>query len=250
MANTNHIRYSRTRNDLTGQKFGRLTVLAWEGKTARRMPMWKCLCECGVIAVVNGYGLLRGTTRSCGCLVCDATRKRSTIHGCRLTSEYDSWSHIVDRCENPTNPRYDDYGGRGITICNRWRSSAAAFIADMGNRKDDRATIDRIDNNGGYWCGHCEECVRLGHPANCRWATRTQQVRNRRKTIMVNYKGRTIALAEACELSGISYSKAKQRIRKCGWTDEEALTLLSIPYSIKQYRKANENATRAAGFGL
>jgi hypothetical protein len=95
------------------------------------------------------------------------------------TREYQTWLDMRQRCSNPKRSNYADYGGRGIVVCLRWDITFESFLADMGPKPRGRS-IDRIDNDGGYWCGHCPECVRMGWPSNCRWATASEQRRNRR----------------------------------------------------------------------
>lgn len=166
--------------DLTGCRFGRLEVLeraAAEGRPTR----WLCRCACGTTKVIRGGDLRSGATRSCGCALSDAAKARVAVHGVpdntrhghgahragRRTPTYVVWSNLIQRTTNPRHPYWDSYGGRGITVCDRWRDFSN-FLADMGE-KPDGLTIDRIDNDGGY------------EPGNCRWATWSQQRRNQRR---------------------------------------------------------------------
>jgi hypothetical protein len=150
-------------NDLTGQKFNRLKVISrannLSGKTA-----WNCVCDCGNESIVNGRDLKNGHTKSCGCLAIE-TR---TTHGLSKSPEYQVWRAMRSRCLSDNDPRYHDYGGRGITVCDRWNNSFEAFIEDMGMRPSNDLTLERIDNEKGYF------------PANCRWATWSDQIRNQR----------------------------------------------------------------------
>lgn len=115
--------------------------------------------------------------------------------------EYAAWCAMKNRCDNPQNKRFEYYGGRGITVCERWRESFKNFFEDMGERPSKKHSIERDDNDGPY------------SPNNCSWATKKQQARNRRTSHLVEYDGRRMSLAEACELSGVNYYSAKSRVR-------------------------------------
>jgi hypothetical protein len=153
--------------DITGRTFGRLTVLR-RGENIGDQSGWVCLCTCGKTCHVWRSALVVGRTRSCGCLNAELASARRKTHGqSKGVREYRIWSGMKARCKNPSAARWKRYGGRGITVCERWQNSFEAFLADMGPCPSPKHSIDRINNDGNYEVG------------NVRWATPSEQMKNR-----------------------------------------------------------------------
>lgn len=196
--------------DLTNQTFGYWTVIQCAGprkfgpKQHERI-MWECQCVCGQIRTVSSNDLRRGKSISCGC--------SSYRLGPFLSElpEYDIWGGIKSRCLNPRYHAYPYYGGRGITLCDRWRDSFTNFYADMGPRPSPQHSIDRTDNEKGYF------------PENCRWSTSKEQARNTRRTRLVTFQGLTLCVSEMAKHHGFTPQQIINRLHK-GWTIERALT--------------------------
>lgn len=202
--------------DITGLQFGRLTVMARAPRTGSA-ARWVCRCECGNETIAWGQNLRNGRSQSCGCRQKEAAAKiaplahaANTTHGKTNTPEFKAWRSIIDRCTNPNIEHFHNYGGRGITICERWMTFEN-FYSDVGNRPSPDHSIERINNNGNY------------EPSNCKWATRTEQANNRRTNRLIEYKGQTLTAAEAARLTGIPVRTIRQRLRR-GWTDAASLS--------------------------
>lgn len=144
----------------------RLTVIGEDTPGNRGNRRLVCRCECGTIKTFYRYNLRNGMTRSCGCLRSETMRHRETVHGMTYTRVHVIWRGLLARCKNPNNPKYKHYGGRGISVCERW-NTFENFYEDMGDPSPE-LSIDRINNDGNY------------EPGNCRWATRSEQRRNQR----------------------------------------------------------------------
>lgn len=199
--------------DLTGQRFGRLTVI--ERAENRVQPnghcctQWLCKCDCGKEVVVSALNLKRGHTRSCGCLV--------KSHGVRYTRIYNVWCKIKSRCYNPKDIVFKHYGGRGIVMCEEWKNNPKAFfewaIANGydKNAKRGECTIDRIDVNGNY------------EPNNCRWATQKEQCNNKRNNYLITYNNETHTVAEWSRKINMHLNTLYARLYK-GWSVEKTLT--------------------------
>lgn len=172
---------------------------------------WRCRCDCGNEVDVISSCLKSGRTLSCGCLQKEAAKATLYIHGETGTRLHNIWKDMIRRCEQTDRKQYRNYGGRGITVCSSWRDDFVSFRNwAVSNGYSDDLSIDRIDNDKGY------------SPENCRWATATEQSRNRRGRVMVTYQGRTMCLSAWTEELGLNYSVMRDRIVERGWSPEVA----------------------------
>lgn len=202
--------------DLTGQTFGRLTVLRREGSDHRNEALWLCECSCDSHnrIIATGHNLRSGHTQSCGCYWREQTRKANTTHGDTGTRLHGIWKQMRDRCYRQTNKAYPQYGGRGIVMYPEWQNDFATFREwAYANGYNDTLSIDRIDVDGIY------------EPSNCRWATRVTQNRNKRSNRVITINGVSKTMADWCDELGVTYATVCARINKLGWTPEEALGL-------------------------
>lgn len=211
--------------DRTGLRFGRLVVLRKDAAPR----MWACRCDCGKEVLVNGSNLTKGATKSCGCLLLEwssqlgsnpefvKTRSEKLVrHGHKRRSgmsvEYGTWLAIKRRCQDPKCKDYPSWGGRGITVCQRWSDSFEVFLEDMGERPADKTSIDRINGSKGY------------EPGNCRWADAMEQGENKATNLPVSFGGVEYpSLREACRTLGLRYTTVFARTRS-GYTIEQALS--------------------------
>ncbi len=210
--------------DISGQRFGRLLALSSAESTPKGV-MWNCKCDCGSACTVLGSHLRSGNTNSCGCLHRERILLVATTHGYTHTSTYKTWGSMKQRCLNPKNPSYKNYGGRGIKLCERWMSFGA-FLSDMGPRPKGKS-IERLDNDGNY------------EPSNCAWATIREQANNCRKNRFVEFRGNTVSISEAHRISQskIRLALVYDRIQR-GWTIDEALTSPLLSQADREIRKA------------
>jgi hypothetical protein len=193
------------RLELTGRDFGRWSVLSFHGKNAIGELLWNCRCECGTERVVKAGSLMNGRSRSCGCF----HKSRVSTHGMTGTPTFKSWDSMKQRCTNPKAPDFARYGGRGVRVCGRWLESFENFLHDMGARPTGQ-TLDRVDVNGDYT------------PENCRWATMSQQQRNKRTSSVAEFGGVTRTYAEWAEITGVNSKAIGERLRR-GWAVKDAL---------------------------
>jgi len=191
--------------NLVAKRFGKLTVIRRGPNTSYGRTAWVCLCDCGTENMIVSASLVSGHSTSCGCVYARAIGERSKTHGDSVnrkqSAEYRVWAAMLQRCNNPANKDYPDYGGRGITVCERW-AKFENFLSDMGRRPSRRYSIDRQKNDLGYF------------KENCEWVIHTRQTRNARSNIIVSVNGKYICLSEAAEILGIRYSRLWWCIRK------------------------------------
>ena len=193
--------------DISGNRYGRLTITDFAGRCSSGRLYWNCRCDCGNETVVRSTHLVAGLIQSCGCIRIQAITK----HGYSSAPEYGIWKHMIYRCTLSHTRDFANYGRRGVTVCERWLAYEN-FIADMGVRPSPNHTLERIDNDGPY------------SPGNCRWATTKEQNRNRRNSVFIAFQGEELCLAEWAERVGISPQALRARIFKYNWSIERALT--------------------------
>ena len=188
--------------DLTGMKFGRLYVIEFLFKRNSK-PVWKCKCDCGNFVNAVSQELISGKTKSCGCYRKDYLHYAKTTNGLSKTRVRSKWKNMMERCYNPSNASYKNYGGRGITVCEEWHilENFAKWAYESGFSESCGLTIDRIDVNGNY------------EPSNCRWADMKMQSRNRRNNRFVSYMGESKTVAEWAELSGVNRATISYRAK-------------------------------------
>ena len=202
--------------DITGMKFNRLTVIRMAGSGHHGEKVWECICDCGNTTYATGSQLRGGRVKSCGCLQLEQSKAQMKMlkrfypapcktHGDSRTRMYGIWAGMLQRCTNPKRESYPLYGGRGISVCERWKNYEN-FKSDMGASYFDGASIDRIDNEKGY------------SPENCRWVELRAQASNRRKKIRVHINGKEITVKEAASILHVN----KRTLYK--WVEKGAIT--------------------------
>lgn len=227
--------------DISGKRFGRLVAIEYAGrvvnKSGNRTTLWRCKCDCGNETVVRYPLLISGTTCSCGCKKIESDRlnnikkRKSVSRGFCFEGNLDNhplrliWKSMLMRCNNPNVKNYNNYGGRGIKVCDRWSGDLGFenFVNDMGDRPDG-TTLDRIDVNGNY------------EPSNCRWATTEQQMNNRTDNSRITLSGESITCAQLCKKYGFYYT----------WVAHQLRAGIDINFIIKmQMRPKNEKIGRS-----
>jgi hypothetical protein len=205
--------------------YGKLTAIGpafMLPKAGEHRSYQVCQCECGSFTIIRLEGLRNGAIKSCGCGQREGVAAANTLHGCSnrkarlLAAEYNTWANMKARCLRSTHPQYDKYGGRGIKVCDRWLEPDGRgfmnFLEDMGPKPSTKHSIDRIDVNGHY------------EPSNCRWATDKEQANNKTKSQLFYVNGYWKTLSEWCTYLNLPYNTVRSRVKKLGWTVEDALT--------------------------
>lgn len=212
----------RKPKNLRGHVSGRLVATYLVGKRNGSYE-WRCVCRCGKIVNVRSSILARLLQKSCGCLVVEKGRQRFLKHGFGRTPLAAVWRSMIARCHNPKSTAYWYYGKRGITVCKRWRNSFTDFMSDMQGYSVG-LQIDRLDNEGGYWCGGCEDCQSRGViKSNCAWRTAKENARNTRRNVFLTHDGKKATIGEWAETTGIDYGTLWKR-HEDGWDDSRVVT--------------------------
>lgn len=183
--------------DMAGQRFGRLTVVSRAENSKSNKVRWLCVCDCGGNTITSRKHLISGASKSCGCYRRELGKKKVT-HGMKNTRLYRIWSGMKDRTTNPNSKYWNDYGGRGILICDKWLAFENFMDWAINSGYSEELTIDRVDVNGNY------------EPSNCRWSTYLEQENNRRNTFYCNYQGEVIPIMELSRKLNISRYMCKK----------------------------------------
>lgn len=208
---------------MDGRVFGKLTVMYRKG-TIKKYAAWMCQCTCGEYVTVSGYNLRAGLRKCCARNGHFWAGSQPPSLIAQHPSEHQSWRSMCERCFRKENKKHRHYGGRGITVCERWQNSFANFFSDMGAKPTPKHTIDRINNDGNY------------EPSNCKWSTNKEQSRNMRRTVYVEHEGQRRLLMDVADSMGISRPVLYSRLKN-GWSMEEALTLPVAKHTKKKRKK-------------
>lgn len=244
MSNQENSTKTRIHTISVGDQFNRFTVIGpvvekhtpQEKRPNHKTRCVPCRCECGTEKLVSFSELTGGGTKSCGCLRSQRSSERASernlkhgfyVNG-KMAPEYNIWRGIQKRCHNPSDKDYPRYGGRGIAVCDRWRSSFESFLEDMGRRPSPKHQIERVDNDGPY------------APENCRWATAKEQAENRRSTIHLEHEGNRLSVSEWSRITGIGVTTIFYRI-KSGWSVADTLTTPNDAYHTGKLRVPRSN---------
>lgn len=203
--------------NLSGKIFCRLTVLRRSNDPKFKTPAWVCFCICGSEYETRAMSLKSGATRSCGCLNTETRTKLKTVHGASAHTAYKSWKAMMGRCHDDQDKDFAQYGGRGITVCERWHD-LLKFIADVGERPKGYS-LERVDNNKGY------------SPGNCRWATPLEQGANKRNNRLVVINGNKMHVADVARKFYLTETTIVRRLNS-GMTGDQ---LVRVP--VRKYER-------------
>lgn len=215
--------------DIGGMKFGKLTAIRLDEENPSRHVKWVCQCECGVQKSIEGYHLRAGKSKSCGCA--HGALKHGQSRAKSRSRAYMSWVAMKSRCYDTKHEAYGRYGGRGITVCDRWLESFENFYADMGDRPEGMS-LDRFPNSDGNY-----------EPGNCRWTTQIEQSRNRSGNHFVEVDGQTKTLAEWCAIYDQPYTRVRARLQR-GWEPKTALQAKSYELGLTRGKRFDEKRER------
>lgn len=216
--------------DLTGQTFNLLTAISYSGYSATaRSTSWLWQCACGKFKVIQATNVKSGHTRSCGCYQEKTRGLHSVTHGKTSSRVYHIWATMKARCHNKNHDKYKYYGALGIEVCEEWRDSFSAFIRDMGEPSE-HEQIDRIDNSKGY------------QPDNCRWTTRTHNMRNKRNNHLVHYGGKDMPISQLCEEVNVPKHALYRRINEWKMSVEDAISSAQTRRRVN-VKKTGKNST-------
>ena len=214
--NSNVVRLKINWDNPNGLVFGKLTAirLLRRGSGDNRVAIIECRCDCGNLTEVRSCNLTSGNSTSCGCSTDNARSwvgLANRTHGMSYSTEYTIWHGMKNRCTNKKDPKYHRYGGRGITVCERWMNSFENFFADMGPKPSSHHSIDRIDNDGNY------------EPANCQWSIAIVQANNRSNNVTLQIGGLKLTVSQCARIYGVSSNSILYKKRKLGLSDRDAI---------------------------
>lgn len=195
---------------MTGQRFGRLTVVGDSGESRRGEVLWLCRCDCGNVVTLRGSSLRSGNNRSCGCFRRESEKTRCITHGGTNTRLYHIWVNMIQRCSNANRPDFLRYGGGGVQVCEDWKNFESFQEWSLANGYQEWLTIDRKDNNKGY------------SPENCRWADVITQANNKRTNHYLEYNGKRLTIAQWASTLGVNPKTLSTRLCR-GWSIERTL---------------------------
>lgn len=199
--------------DFVGRRYNRLLVLSFAGLNRHQKRLWLCRCDCGKTTTVIAAHLINKNTQSCGCLKDEKTSVRFTTHGASKTQVATNWHAIIRRCNNHEATHYARYGGRGIQVCDCLRVSPHNLLFVIGDKPTPTHTVERINNDGHYSCGFCQQCQHMGWTKNVIWATRLEQSKNRCNTRLITLNGETKCLSDWARLAGVKPDTFANRVR-------------------------------------